>query len=90
MSSNHISSSVAGDFKGHVRQYPKRFLRVHGSYGFALRKEEGTRLLEFSDANDLLISNINIRKLSTHLINYKIVGPQAGLTTLIPEYLKQG
>eukprot|EP00106_Octopus_bimaculoides_P002999 XP_014770441.1 PREDICTED: serine/threonine-protein kinase MARK2-like [Octopus bimaculoides] len=46
---------VAGDFTGHVGRQPGIFHCVHGGYGIGPRNEEGTRLLEFCDANNLLI-----------------------------------
>eukprot|EP00106_Octopus_bimaculoides_P006251 XP_014773693.1 PREDICTED: craniofacial development protein 2-like [Octopus bimaculoides] len=44
---------VAGNFNGHVGQLSHGFHVVLGSYGFGTRNEEGTKLLEFCDANDL-------------------------------------
>ncbi|XP_052821790.1 craniofacial development protein 2-like [Octopus bimaculoides] len=62
---------VAGDFNGHVGQHSGGFYGVHGGYGFGSHNEEGTRLLEFCDANDLMVCKSNFRKPANHLFTYR-------------------
>ncbi len=62
---------TAGDFNGHVGQRHDGYYGVHGGYGYGVRNEEGTRLLEFCDANDLTICNTNFQKRDSHLITYQ-------------------
>ncbi|XP_029647133.1 craniofacial development protein 2-like [Octopus sinensis] len=57
---------VVGDFNRHVGQHPGVFHGVHRSHGIGSRNEEGTRLLEFCYANDLMICNTNFRKPASH------------------------
>ncbi|XP_052822711.1 craniofacial development protein 2-like [Octopus bimaculoides] len=65
---------MAGDFNGYVGQYSHGFQVVHSGYGFGTRNEEGTRLLESCDANDLMICNTNFIKPVSHLITYQSGG----------------
>ncbi|XP_029653318.1 uncharacterized protein LOC115226458 [Octopus sinensis] len=58
---------VAGDFSAHVGQHPGGFHGVHGGYRFGTHNEEGIKLLEFYDANELMICNTNFKKLTSHL-----------------------
>ncbi|CAI9741250.1 Hypothetical predicted protein [Octopus vulgaris] len=62
---------VAGDFNGHVGQEAGIFTGVHGGCGIGTRNDEGTRLLEFCDACNLLICNTNFRKPDSHLVTYQ-------------------
>ena len=59
---------MAGDFNGHVGQHHDGHKEVHGGHGYGTRNEEGSRLLECCDANDLTICNTNFKKPTSHLI----------------------
>lgn len=69
MKDSGIIILITGDFNDHVGKHGKR--RAHNS-GF--RNEEGTRIPEFCDTNDLLFCNTNIRKPANHLITYESDG----------------
>ncbi|CAI9722630.1 Hypothetical predicted protein [Octopus vulgaris] len=75
---------VAGDFNGHIGCQSNIFHGVHGGHRIGSQNEDGTRLLEFCDANNLLICNINFRKPASYLITYQSVVSVAVVVVVAP------
>ena len=62
---------VCGDWNGHIGENPDGYEGVHGGYGFGIRNEEGCRLLEMCDANNLIVANTCFKKEIRKRITYK-------------------
>ena len=48
---------VAGDLNGHVVKLARGYEGVHGGFGYGTRNTEGERILEFSDATEMVVAN---------------------------------
>lgn len=64
---------LCGDLNGHVGSHSEGY-RCHGNFGYDIRNEDGHRILEFAEANDLVITNTFFKKRSSHLITYSSGG----------------
>nr|XP_043614584.1 uncharacterized protein LOC122586666 [Erigeron canadensis] len=53
---------------------------VHGGLGFGRRNEEGSRILEFATAHDLVIANSFFRKRKSQLITFQSGGNETQAT----------
>ncbi|MCX8789090.1 exonuclease/endonuclease/phosphatase family protein [Vibrio parahaemolyticus] len=62
---------IGGDLNGHVGKINNGYERNHGGFGFGNRNEEGSSILDFSIAWDLLLANTYFKKREEHLITYK-------------------
>ena len=61
---------VARDFNGHVGQASHGFGWYHGSNGYGIQNAEGTRILNFSAATNLAVTNTFYTKRTTLLVTY--------------------
>ena len=61
---------IGGDLNGHVGATNVGFERVHGSFGYGSRSQEGEEVLNFALAYDLLIANTLFRKMESHLVTF--------------------
>ncbi|XP_070020351.1 uncharacterized protein [Nicotiana sylvestris] len=59
------------DFNGHVGEMARGYDEVHGWFGFGVRNEGGTSLLEFARAFDLVLANTGFKKREEHLVNFR-------------------
>ena len=62
---------IGGDFNRHVGKDKENFERIHGSFGFGARNEEGKRILKFALGHDFIITNTFFKKRDSHLITLK-------------------
>ena len=60
-----------GDWNGHVGADAVDYEEVHGGHGFGKRNPAGDRILEFAQANDLLVGNTQFIKRESHLVTYE-------------------
>lgn len=74
MANDHDFIFMVSNFNGHVGWHSNVLHGMHGGHGFCSWNEEGTRLLEFCDINDLIIWNANFRKSAIHLVTCKFGG----------------
>uniref|UniRef100_A0A1S4DIQ1 Craniofacial development protein 2-like n=1 Tax=Nicotiana tabacum TaxID=4097 RepID=A0A1S4DIQ1_TOBAC len=58
---------IGGDFNGHIGSSAGGYTEVHDSFGFGERNKEGTSLLDFVKAFDLVIANSCFPKWEEHL-----------------------
>ena len=61
---------ICGDLNGHVGEKAEGYEGIHGGHGFGTRNTEGERILEFANANNLVVSNSFFAKRESHLITY--------------------
>ena len=61
---------VCGDLNGHVGKTSSGFEGVHGGHGCGVRNPEGTRILEFCAAADLVITNTYFTKHDSQLLTF--------------------
>ena len=61
---------IGGDLNGHVGQDNDGFGQAHGGHGYGTRNDDGTRILECAEANDLVVANTFFPKRPSHLITY--------------------
>ncbi|XP_065323135.1 craniofacial development protein 2-like [Gordionus sp. m RMFG-2023] len=73
---------LAGYLNGHVGASSEGYERVHGGFSYGMRNLEGERILDFSDATDMIICNTMFKKESEKLMNYK-----SGSTKSAVDYL---
>ncbi|XP_009597905.1 uncharacterized protein [Nicotiana tomentosiformis] len=62
---------IGGDFNGHIGWSASGYGEVHGGFGFGVRNGEGTLLLDFARAFELVIVNSIFPKKDEHLITFR-------------------
>ena len=60
---------IGGDLNRHVGKETDGYPRVHGGRGYGERNEEGRRILDMAQRNNLMVCNTRYRK-DNHLITY--------------------
>ncbi|XP_063941325.1 uncharacterized protein LOC135149527 [Daucus carota subsp. sativus] len=65
---------VGGDFNGHIGARADGYQGVHGGFGYGVRNDNGSTLLEFATAHDLVIVNSSFRKRDDNLITFRSGG----------------
>lgn len=65
---------VGGDFNGHIGARADGYQGVHGGFGYGVRNDNGSTLLEFATAHDLVIVNSCFRKRDDNLITFRSGG----------------
>ncbi|XP_017228986.2 uncharacterized protein LOC108204180 [Daucus carota subsp. sativus] len=65
---------VGGDFNGHIGARADGYQGVHGGFGYGVRNDNGSTLLEFVTAHDLVIVNSCFRKRDDNLITFRSGG----------------
>ena len=65
---------VGGDFNGHIGARVDGYQGIHGGFGYGVRNDNGSALLEFATAHDLVIVNSCFRKRDDNLINFRSGG----------------
>ncbi|XP_063940524.1 uncharacterized protein LOC135149258 [Daucus carota subsp. sativus] len=65
---------VGGDFNGHIGARADGYQGVHGGFGYGVRNDNGSTLLEFTTAHDLVIVNFCFRKRDDNLITFRSGG----------------
>ncbi|KAI0989433.1 hypothetical protein GJ496_006891 [Pomphorhynchus laevis] len=61
---------VGGDLNGHVSSEHPSFQRNHGGLGIGTLNEDGTRILDWAQAQDLALCNTFFAKRNSHLVTY--------------------
>ncbi|KAL6577303.1 hypothetical protein OROMI_011579 [Orobanche minor] len=72
---------LGGDFNGHIGEGEDGYHSAHGGFGFGVRNAEGSALLEFATAHELVIANSVFRKRAEHLITFSSGGTTRKLIT---------
>nr|XP_016455444.1 PREDICTED: craniofacial development protein 2-like [Nicotiana tabacum] len=69
---------IGGDFSGHIEVTTRGYDELHGGFGFGVRNEGGTTLLDFAKALDLVLTNSCFQKREEQLVTFwsKIVRTQ--------------
>ncbi|XP_070024881.1 uncharacterized protein [Nicotiana sylvestris] len=62
---------IGGDFNGHIGSSVGGYTEVHNGFGFGERNGEGTSLLDFAKAFNLVIANSSFPKWEEHLVTYQ-------------------
>ncbi|XP_070045687.1 uncharacterized protein [Nicotiana tomentosiformis] len=62
---------IGGDFNGHVGKTARGYDEVHGGFGFGVRNERGTSLLDFAKAFNLVLANTGFQKREEHLVTFQ-------------------
>nr|XP_016500663.1 PREDICTED: craniofacial development protein 2-like [Nicotiana tabacum] len=62
---------IGGDFNGHIGRLRGGYADVHGGFSFGDRNGEGTSLLEYAKAFELVIANSCYMKKTEHLITFR-------------------
>ncbi|XP_017233037.1 uncharacterized protein LOC108207083 [Daucus carota subsp. sativus] len=62
---------VGGDFNGHIGARADGYQGVHGGFGYDVRNDNGSTLLEFATAHDLVIVNSCFCKRDDNLITFR-------------------
>ncbi|XP_065318928.1 craniofacial development protein 2-like [Gordionus sp. m RMFG-2023] len=73
---------LANDLNGHVGASSEGYEGVHGGFSYGMRNLEGERILDFSDAMDMIVCNTMFKKESEKLVTYK-----SGSTKSAVDYL---
>jgi len=61
---------IGGDFNGHIRVTSSGFVDVHGGFDFGERNGEGSSLLDFAKAFELVITNSCFPKRENHSVTF--------------------
>ncbi|XP_016544374.2 uncharacterized protein LOC107844480 [Capsicum annuum] len=61
---------IGGDFNGHIGSVSLGYEEVHGGFGFGVRNDEGTALLDFARAFGLVVVNSSFPKKKDHLVTF--------------------
>jgi len=64
----------AGDINGHIGSINVGYDGTHGGFGYGSRNTDGSRILEFADGLNLVISNTLFTKQEAKLVTY-VAGP---------------
>nr|XP_016485254.1 PREDICTED: uncharacterized protein LOC107805696 [Nicotiana tabacum] len=62
---------IGGDFNGHIGANARGYDGMHGGFDFGVRNEEGTLLLDFARAFDLVVANSSFPKRKEHLVTFR-------------------
>jgi len=62
---------VCGDWNGHIGTERAGYEDIHGGHAIGRRNDEGERLLEFANANDLVVGNSVFEKQPKYLVVYQ-------------------
>ncbi|XP_009789628.1 uncharacterized protein [Nicotiana sylvestris] len=62
---------IGGDFNGHIRETVRDYDDVHGGFGFGVKNDGDTSLLDFSRALDLALANSYFHKREDHLVTFQ-------------------
>ncbi|XP_019265437.1 PREDICTED: uncharacterized protein LOC109242999 [Nicotiana attenuata] len=62
---------IGGDFNGHIGVTARGYDEVHGGFGYGVRNEGGTSLLDFAKAFYLVIANSCFQKREEHLVTFR-------------------
>ncbi|XP_009768764.2 uncharacterized protein [Nicotiana sylvestris] len=62
---------IGGDFNGHIGVIAKGYDEVHDGFGFGVRNEGGTSLLDFAKAFDPILANSCFQKKEEHLVTFR-------------------
>ena len=65
---------LSGDFNGHVAKHSAGFEGVHRGSGYGIRNQDGLRILDFCEANKLVITNTFFHKNKSRLITFSSGG----------------
>lgn len=74
---------MGGDFNGHIGQRVDGYHSAHGGFGFGVRNEGGSALLEFATAHELVIVNSAFQKREEHLITFSSGGHNTQINYLL-------
>ena len=69
---------VAVDLNRHVGKLASGYEGVYGVFGYGTRNPEGERILEFSDATEMVVANPLLKKRDSRLVTY-----ESGIQALI-------
>ncbi|XP_047260437.1 uncharacterized protein LOC124893499 [Capsicum annuum] len=78
---------IAWDFNGHIRVLPGGYDNVHGGFSFGVRNGEGTKLLDFARAFELVVVNSSFPKKKDQLITFQSAKTKTQIDFL---FLKKG
>ena len=62
---------VCGDWNGHIGTERAGYEDIHGGHAIGRHNDEGERLLEFANANDLVVGNSVFEKQPKYLVTYQ-------------------
>ncbi|XP_009600867.1 uncharacterized protein [Nicotiana tomentosiformis] len=62
---------IGGDFNGHIQLSLEGYDDVHGAFSFGVRNGDGSSLLDFAKAFDLVIANSGFQKKEEHLVTFQ-------------------
>lgn len=74
---------MGGDFNGHIGARVDGYHRAHGGFGFGVRNDGGSALLEFATAHELVIVNSVFQKRAEHLITFSSGGHNTQIDYLL-------
>ena len=73
---------IGGDLNGHIRKEIDGYPRVHGGQGYGEKNEEGRRILDMVQRNNL-VCNTRYKKKDDHLITYSSGGRKSQLDFIL-------
>lgn len=62
---------IGSDFNGHVGARGDGYDRIHGGFGYGMRNNAVTTVLDFVVAYELMIANSHFKKREEHLVTFK-------------------
>jgi len=74
---------VGGDLNGHIGTNVDGYDGVHGGYGFEERNADSERILEFSDAMELIVMNTCFKRQKDKLATYVSGGTVSAIDYLL-------
>ncbi|XP_065312585.1 craniofacial development protein 2-like [Gordionus sp. m RMFG-2023] len=80
---NEVGIILAGDLNGHVGASSEGYGGVHGGFSYGMRNFKGERILDFSDAMDMIVCNTMFKKESEKLVTYKSGSTQSAVDYLL-------
>ena len=78
---------VCGDFNSHIGKNANGYEGVHGGRGFGRCNLEGERIIEFTIAHNLFVSNSLFTKRESHVITYQSGENQSQITSNYIDYI---
>ena len=68
---------------GHIGATADGYTGVHGGFGYGVRNDEGSSILEFATAHNLVVANSFFKKRDVHLITFQSGGHNTQIDYLL-------
>ena len=74
---------IGADLNGHVGEKCKQFSSVHGGHGLGTQNPEGKSILQFAEAENLVVANTWFQKKDEHKVTYSSGGKKTQIDYIL-------